>query len=145
MQRIKVAGEIHGARHTSGFTHQTHLIGPRSCMEVGHSPYPFPGSRATTFGRWGRVPLSPPRDISDRLVSFSDDPEPWDFSKRPDADLVFVCMGTNDCLAATNVTSQAYTDALTKILQGVHGKWPNAQIVLMVTIYMHYTLGMIEL
>ncbi|KAK4219094.1 lipase [Rhypophila decipiens] len=71
-------------------------------------------------------------DTSSRAYAmYGDKPEPWDFSKRPDADLVFVCIGTNDCNAVNNVTSQAYTDALIKIIQGVHGKWPNSQIVVL--------------
>jgi lysophospholipase L1-like esterase len=63
----------------------------------------------------------------------TDKPEPWDFSKRPAADIVVVNIGTNDNNEANNVTTEAYIDALTKIIQGVHGKWPKAQVVVMVS------------
>jgi lysophospholipase L1-like esterase len=63
----------------------------------------------------------------------TDKPEPWDFSKRPAADIVVINIGTNDNNEANNVTTEAYIDALTKIIQGVHGKWPKAQVVVMVS------------
>jgi lysophospholipase L1-like esterase len=63
----------------------------------------------------------------------TDKPEPWDFSKRPAADIVVVNIGTNDNNEANNVTTEAYIDALTKIIQGVHGKWPKSQVVVMVS------------
>lgn len=62
-----------------------------------------------------------------------DKPEPWDFSKRPAADIVVINIGTNDNNEANNVTAEAYIDALAKIIQGVHGKWPKAQVVVMVS------------
>lgn len=40
-------------------------------------------------------------------------------------------IGTNDQNAANNVSAAAYIDALTKIIQGVHGKWPKAQVIVM--------------
>ncbi|KAK3336650.1 Lipase, GDSL-like protein [Cercophora scortea] len=64
-------------------------------------------------------------------VAYGDNPEPWDFSKRPAADIVVINIGTNDQNAANNVSSTVYIDALTKIIQGVHGKWPKAQVIVM--------------
>ena len=64
--------------------------------------------------------------------SETEEPEPWDFSKRPAADAVVINIGTNDNNVANNVSTEAYIDGLTKIIQGVHGKWPNAQVVVMV-------------
>ncbi|KAK3394410.1 Lipase, GDSL-like protein [Podospora didyma] len=61
----------------------------------------------------------------------SNEPEPWDFSKSPPADLVIINIGTNDRNAHNNVSTFAYIDALTKIIQGVHGKWPKAQVIVM--------------
>ena len=61
----------------------------------------------------------------------SDNPEPWDFSKQPAADIAVIMIGTNDNNEHNNVSTTAYIDALTKIIQGVHGKWPNAQVVVM--------------
>ena len=63
----------------------------------------------------------------------TEEPEPWDFSKRPAADAVVINIGTNDNNVANNVSTEAYIDGLTKIIQGVHGKWPNAQVVVMVS------------
>lgn len=59
--------------------------------------------------------------------------EPWDFSKHPAADLVVINIGTNDQNAYNNVSAQTYQDSLTRLIQGVHGVWPNAQVVLMVS------------
>jgi len=59
--------------------------------------------------------------------------EPWDFSKQSAADLVVINIGTNDQNAHNNVSAQTYQDNLTKLIQGVHGVWPNAQVVLMVS------------
>lgn len=75
----------------------------------------------------------PPRNL--RLLTYSgvDKPEPWDFSKRPAADIVVINIGTNDNNQANNVSTAAYIDALTKIIQGVHGKWPKAQVIVMVS------------
>ncbi|KAK0655824.1 Lipase, GDSL-like protein [Cercophora newfieldiana] len=58
-------------------------------------------------------------------------PEPWDFSKHPAADLVIINIGTNDQNSHNNVSAPVYIDALTKIVQGVHGKYPKAQVVVM--------------
>lgn len=64
-----------------------------------------------------------------------DNPEPWDFSKHPAADIVVINIGTNDQNSHNNVSTAVYIDALTKIIQGVHGKWPKAQVVVMVRLY----------
>lgn len=61
-----------------------------------------------------------------------DNPEPWDFRKHPSADIVVINIGTNDQNAANNVSTATFIDALTKIIQGVHGKWPRAQVIVMV-------------
>jgi len=45
---------------------------------------------------------------------------------------VVINIGTNDQNAANNVSTATYIDALTKIIQGVHGKWPKAQVIVMV-------------
>ncbi len=69
-----------------------------------------------------------------------DNPEPWDFSKHPAADLVVINIGTNDHNAHNNVSTAAYIEALTKLIQGVHGKWPQAQVIVMVRILDHRSL-----
>lgn len=70
--------------------------------------------------------------MSDLTDTSPDNPEPWDFSKRPAADIVVINIGTNDQNSHNNVSTTVYIDALTKIIQGVHGKWPKAQVVVMV-------------
>ncbi|KAI1401585.1 SGNH hydrolase-type esterase domain-containing protein [Hypoxylon fuscum] len=61
-----------------------------------------------------------------------DGPEPWDFEKQDTIpDLVFINLGTNDNNEANNVTSEAYVDAYKKLIQGVHGKYPKAQVIVM--------------
>jgi lysophospholipase L1-like esterase len=68
------------------------------------------------------------------LTHIADKPEPWDFKKHPAADIVVINIGTNDQNQANNVSTEAYIDGLTKIIQGVHGKWPKAQVVVMVSL-----------
>ncbi|KAH6628381.1 Lipase, GDSL-like protein [Chaetomium tenue] len=71
-------------------------------------------------------------DTSHRAsVIHGDNPEPWDFKKHPAADIVVINIGTNDHNQANNVSTEAYIDALTKIIQGVHGKYPKAQVIVM--------------
>ncbi|EGO52633.1 hypothetical protein NEUTE1DRAFT_91160 [Neurospora tetrasperma FGSC 2508] len=71
-------------------------------------------------------------DTSPRAsVMYGDNPEPWDFSKRPAADIVVINIGTNDQNSHNNVSTTIYIDALTRIIQGIHGKWPKAQVVVM--------------
>lgn len=41
-------------------------------------------------------------------------------------------IGTNDESIANNVDPQAYQNALIKLIEGVHGVWPNAQVMIMV-------------
>ncbi|KAJ4298694.1 hypothetical protein N0V88_003726 [Collariella sp. IMI 366227] len=82
------------------------------------------GGQLRFFFLWN--PASTRRSDAD-----TDKPEPWDFSKRPAADLVVINIGTNDNNPAINVSAEAYIDALTKIIQGVHGKWPTAQVIVM--------------
>ncbi|POS72715.1 acetylxylan esterase [Diaporthe helianthi] len=57
--------------------------------------------------------------------------EPWDFSKQSAADLVVINIGTNDQNPHNNISAQTYQDNLTRLIQGVHGVWPNAQVILM--------------
>ncbi|KAK2026679.1 GDSL-like Lipase/Acylhydrolase [Colletotrichum zoysiae] len=61
----------------------------------------------------------------------ADDPEPWDFSRNPPADLVVINLGTNDANAANGVSKAAYVHHYKKLIQGIHGKWPEAQVIIM--------------
>ncbi|KAK0373547.1 GDSL-like Lipase/Acylhydrolase [Colletotrichum limetticola] len=61
----------------------------------------------------------------------ADEPEPWDFSKNPPADLAVINLGTNDANAANNVTKATYVEHYKRLIQGIHGKWPEAQVIVM--------------
>ncbi|CAJ2504314.1 Uu.00g117080.m01.CDS01 [Anthostomella pinea] len=64
--------------------------------------------------------------------ALADDPEPWDFSKQETTpDIVVINLGTNDNNAANNVTTETFVDAYTKLIEGVHGKYPKAQVIVM--------------
>lgn len=60
------------------------------------------------------------------------EPEPWDFSKQQAADLVVINLGTNDANVANNVSASTYVENYKRLVQGVHGVWPDAQVVIMV-------------
>ncbi|KAI1079708.1 SGNH hydrolase-type esterase domain-containing protein [Whalleya microplaca] len=63
---------------------------------------------------------------------WGDEPEPWDFSKAETTpDIVVINLGTNDHNEANNVTTETYVAAYTNLIQGVHGKYPNAQVIVM--------------
>lgn len=62
----------------------------------------------------------------------TDDPEPWDFSKNPPADLAVINLGTNDANAANSVSKATYVESYKRLIQGIHGKWPEAQVIIMV-------------
>ncbi|KAK0749328.1 SGNH hydrolase-type esterase domain-containing protein [Schizothecium vesticola] len=71
-------------------------------------------------------------DTSGRAAqAYGDNPDLWDFTKDKPADLVIINIGTNDQNRANNVPPSVYADALTKLIQGVHGKYPDAQIIVM--------------
>lgn len=42
-------------------------------------------------------------------------------------------IGTNDQNPHNNISTQTYQDNLARLIQGVHGVWPKAQVVLMVS------------
>lgn len=60
-------------------------------------------------------------------------PQLWDFSKHPPADIVIINLGTNDANAVNNVSSVHYTSAYIELIEGVHGVWPDAQVILVVS------------
>ncbi|KAK3939420.1 lipase [Diplogelasinospora grovesii] len=71
-------------------------------------------------------------DTSGRAAAmYGDDPEPWDFGRHPAADIAIINIGTNDQNPHNNVSAAAYIDALSKIIEGVHGNWPDAQVIVM--------------
>lgn len=60
------------------------------------------------------------------------EPEPWNFSKQQAADLVVINLGTNDANVANNVSASTYVEHYKRLIQGVHGVWPDAQVIIMV-------------
>lgn len=74
-------------------------------------------------------------DTSPRAAQiWGDEPELWDFSKQDEADLVVINLGTNDGNEVNNVTSAEYVAQYTLMIEGIHAVWPNAQIILMVSL-----------
>lgn len=41
-------------------------------------------------------------------------------------------LGTNDAHSTNNVTAEGYVEQYIALIQGVHGVWPDAQIILVV-------------
>ncbi|KAH8662073.1 acetylxylan esterase [Xylariales sp. PMI_506] len=105
--------------------------------ETEYSIVAYPGICAADQNCWGN-----PRgqvhqwfytsDTSWRAAEiWGENPEPWDFDKHQKPDLVVINIGTNDANTANNVTTAAYVDAYRKLIEGVHGKYPDAQIIVM--------------
>lgn len=57
--------------------------------------------------------------------------QPWDFDEHVPADLVIINLGTNDANDANDVDPLNYVADYKKLIQGVHGKWPNAHVIIM--------------
>ncbi|OIW30932.1 Lipase, GDSL-like protein [Coniochaeta ligniaria NRRL 30616] len=139
-RRIEVIGDsLAAGMYTSyeGLSSWAYALGA-GLGDTEYSVTAYPGICAADQDCWGN-----PRgqahqwfytsDTSGRAVAmYGDDPEPWDFKKNPAADIVVINIGTNDQNAANNVSTATYIDALTKIIEGVHGKWPKAQVIVMV-------------
>ncbi|KAI1099584.1 SGNH hydrolase-type esterase domain-containing protein [Jackrogersella minutella] len=72
-------------------------------------------------------------DTSGRAAEiWGDEPEPWDFdAQETTPDIVIINLGTNDNNSANNVSTEVYVDAYTKLIQGIHGKYPKAQVIVM--------------
>ncbi|GKT96372.1 GDSL-like lipase/acylhydrolase [Colletotrichum tofieldiae] len=47
------------------------------------------------------------------------------------ADLAVINLGTNDANAANNVSKATYVKHYKRLIQGIHGKWPEAQVIVM--------------
>jgi len=85
------------------------------------------GNPRGMFYQWFRT-----SDTSYRASQiWGDNPEWWDFSKQPAADIVVINLGTNDNNAANNVTVDGYVAQYKMLIEGVHAIYPNAQILLM--------------
>ncbi|KAI8295666.1 hypothetical protein K4K59_004496 [Colletotrichum sp. SAR11_240] len=55
----------------------------------------------------------------------------YSITAYPGIYLVIINLGTNDANAANNVTKSTYVESYKKLIQGVHGKWPEAQVIIM--------------
>ncbi|KAI0886148.1 SGNH hydrolase-type esterase domain-containing protein [Annulohypoxylon maeteangense] len=63
---------------------------------------------------------------------WGDEPESWDFDKQETTpDIVIINLGTNDNNTENHVSTETYVDAYKKLIQGVHGKYPEAQVLVM--------------
>ncbi|KAF7623790.1 hypothetical protein AFLA_007513 [Aspergillus flavus NRRL3357] len=83
-------------------------------------------ARGMTY-QWSRA-----SDVGDRAnAAFGDKPEAWNFTAHRVADLVIINLGTNDARTVNNVPSDDYYQSYVKMVENVHGVWPDAQIVLM--------------
>jgi hypothetical protein len=79
-------------------------------------------------------------DTSGRAIDiWGDNPEVWDFSKHPAADIVVINLGTNDFNSANGVTTAGYVAQYTMLIEGVHAVWPEAQIILIVSFPLFFT------
>ncbi|KUJ23359.1 GDSL-like Lipase/Acylhydrolase-like protein [Mollisia scopiformis] len=70
-------------------------------------------------------------DTSGRAIDiWGDNPEVWNFSNQPAADIVIINLGTNDNNHVNNVSTTGYVAQYTMLIEGVHAIWPKAQIIL---------------
>ncbi|KAI1391960.1 SGNH hydrolase-type esterase domain-containing protein [Hypoxylon trugodes] len=106
--------------------------------DTEYSVIAFPGICVSDQNCWGHARGQVHQwfytsDMSSRALSiYGDEPEQWDFSKQETTpNIVVINLGTNDNNAHNNVTTATYVDAYTKLIEGVHGKYPKAQVIVM--------------
>ncbi|KAF2430388.1 acetylxylan esterase [Tothia fuscella] len=61
---------------------------------------------------------------------YGKNPEPWNFTAHPAADLVIIHLGTNDNNTHNNVSSATYLKTYIEFARKVHDVWPKSQIIL---------------
>ncbi|PWY75458.1 acetylxylan esterase [Aspergillus heteromorphus CBS 117.55] len=62
-------------------------------------------------------------------ATYGNNPQKWNFSAHPPADLVIIDLGTND--QRNNVSGSDFYDSYTALINSVHDTYPQAEIVLM--------------
>lgn len=73
-------------------------------------------------------------DTSGRAIEiWGDEPELWDFPAHPAADMVVINIGTNDNNSANNVSGPQFQQSYIDLIAGIHGVWPESQIVIFVS------------
>ncbi|KAK2768029.1 gdsl-like lipase acylhydrolase domain protein [Colletotrichum kahawae] len=122
-------GNPRGQSHQWFYTSDT---GGRAAEVWGGMCYAFtPGHQIAFAASSPRLSPDSQLGLLSRITQLTksnvDNPEPWDFSRNPAADLVIINLGTNDANSANNVTKSTYVESYKKLIQGVHGKWPEAQ------------------
>jgi hypothetical protein len=71
-------------------------------------------------------------DTSPRAAQiYPNNPEPWDFSTRPKADIVLINLGTNDNNTHNNLNTTIYKKQYMEFIPKIHEVYPDAQIILM--------------
>jgi hypothetical protein len=71
-------------------------------------------------------------DTSPRAAElYGENPEPWDFKKQGDADIVVINLGTNDNNTANSIPPGAYLSSYISFIADIHAVYPKAQIVIM--------------
>ncbi|CAG8954267.1 hypothetical protein HYFRA_00005887 [Hymenoscyphus fraxineus] len=58
------------------------------------------------------------------------EPERWDFGREEEADVVVICLGTNDANEHNQVSEEEFVDAYRRLIMGVKGVWPGTKIVI---------------
>lgn len=79
--------------------------------------------------QWLKIP-----DTSGRALEiYGDGPDipDWDFSQHPAADITVINMGTNDNNTANNITSEEFYNSYVKMINEVHSRWPESQIIVL--------------
>lgn len=127
-------GNPRGQSHQWFYTSDT---GGRAAEVWGGMCYALtPGHQIAFAASSPRFPPDSQLGLLSRITRLTktnvENPEPWDFSRNPAADLVVINLGTNDANAANKVTKSTYVESYKKLIQGVHGKWPEAQVIIMV-------------
>ena len=86
---------------------------------------------------WYRIPDTSPRAQSLYGRNLENAPL-YDFGAHPAADLVIFYIGTNDNNAHNNVTKATYYNSYINLIEGIHGVWPKAKIIVC-SLYLGFT------
>ncbi|KAK0718871.1 SGNH hydrolase-type esterase domain-containing protein [Apiosordaria backusii] len=132
-RRIEVIGDsLSAGMYTSyeGLSSWAYGLG----AGLGNTEYTvtgYPGICAADQDCWGNPRGQVHQWFYTSDTSWRAQPRTMGLLLPPPADIVIINIGTNDHNSHNNVSTSAYIDALGKIIQGIHGKWPKAQVIVM--------------
>ncbi|KAK5115430.1 hypothetical protein LTR85_009890 [Meristemomyces frigidus] len=97
---------------------------PGICLHEGRCYSNLHGQTA----QWLKIPDTSGRALDIYGSDLADIPN-WDFAAHPAADITVINIGTNDNNTANNVTATGYYNSYIQLINEIHTRWPQSQII----------------